>query len=720
MQKVSIEMENCYGIGKLSCEFDFSHGRVHSVYAPNGFMKTSFAKALRDVSDKKNSSDLMFPERPTRRDVRDEAGVELAADQVLVIPPYEDAFPAERTSLLLVDAALKQRYDEAIALVVKVKADFLKALKDRSGLKSRTDTPEAELQRWFGGHDLYDILGELEQEAARGDHALANIDYTIVFGEKASAFLGGSGALAQITAYVEQFDTLVSESPILTKQFTHTQAAALQKSLVGTSFFGAKHWVTFRDGAGTTEVRDADQFRARVEVEMQRVLADTRLRQAFEDIDKKLAANADLQQLREYLRVRPELLPRLSNYAAFRKEVWAAYLAAEAALLGALVSQHAASRGVMEQVVHQAQNQSTDWAAVVDQFNARFSVPFRLAVENQADVILKKVAPRLNFAFTDSDGNAPVASRDVLLPVLSQGERRALYLLNVLFEIRIRQAVGRPTLVVVDDIADSFDYRNKYAIIEYLQDVCRAPNFLLIVLTHNYDFHRSAAGRLNVRRECRHLAVRAGREVKLVPEKYQNSPLTHWQQHPEDPRKFIASVPFVRNLAEYCAFDDVFGVLTDVLHLKSSTKSLTLADIDREYAKVINNYRAPVAPARTTVVWDLIVDTAVAIQAEGAEHAELEAKIVLSIAIRLRAEEHMIAAISDPTFVSNISKDQTHRLLAEYRRRFPGAVHELSVLGQVQLMTPENIHLNSFMYEPILDLGIGQLKQLYSDVRALS
>ena len=31
-------------------------------------------------------------------------------------------------------------------------------------------------------------------------------------------------------------------------------------------------------------------------------------------------------------------------------------------------------------------------------------------------------------------------------------------------------------------------------------------------------------------------------------------------------------------------------------------------------------------------------------------------------------------------------------------------------------MTPENIHLNSFMYEPIMDMSDEHLRQLYSDV----
>src|SRR5690606_1088224 len=41
------------------------------------------------------------------------------------------------------------------------------------------------------------------------------------------------------------------------------------------------------------------------------------------------------------------------------------------------------------------------------------------------------------------------------------------------------------------------------------------------------------------------------------------------------------------------------------------------------------------------------------------------------------------------------------------------------LLEQVNLMTPENIHINSFMYEPILDMSNQHLKSLLTDVKAL-
>jgi hypothetical protein len=34
-------------------------------------------------------------------------------------------------------------------------------------------------------------------------------------------------------------------------------------------------------------------------------------------------------------------------------------------------------------------------------------------------------------------------------------------------------------------------------------------------------------------------------------------------------------------------------------------------------------------------------------------------------------------------------------------------------------MTPENIHVNSFMYEPIIDMSDVALRELYSQVKGL-
>ena len=82
--------------------------------------------------------------------------------------------------------------------------------------------------------------------------------------------------------------------------------------------------------------------------------------------------------------------------------------------------------------------------------------------------------------------------------MFKQWRKKALYILNILYELKARELEGKEYLVILDDIADSFDYKNKYAIIEYLKDIMEKSCFNLLILTHNFDFYRSISSRLDL------------------------------------------------------------------------------------------------------------------------------------------------------------------------------------------------------------------------------
>lgn len=46
-------------------------------------------------------------------------------------------------------------------------------------------------------------------------------------------------------------------------------------------------------------------------------------------------------------------------------------------------------------------------------------------------------------------------------------------------------------------------------------------------------------------------------------------------------------------------------------------------------------------------------------------------------------------------------------------------IEKEKILEKVNIMTPENIHLNSFMYEPIIDMSSNSLVNLYKQVLEL-
>ncbi|MCC8616570.1 hypothetical protein [Xanthomonas vesicatoria] len=716
--RLSVDLKNCYGISELVHEFDFTNSNGYAIYAPNGFMKTSFSKAFDDFSKGRETKDLIFPDRASNKLIKDDAGIDITADSVFVVEPYNADFASENTSLLLVNSEVKQKYDYALKEIADKQSALVLKLKQLSGLTGRTITVETEILKCFGKKSLAELVDSLEEQVKAGTSSqLSSVVYSEVFNDKTVGLLDSGSIKHQLEEYIQQYNELVSNSDVLSKQFNHYSASTVNKQLKDNGFFEAKHTVNLRTKDGMKEVTTADQLAEKIEEERKKILTDKDLATKFDAIDKKIQ-NTELRKFRDYLFDNQHILPYLKDFKKLQKELWIAYLVDQKELYSQFLDAYRTSKVTIEKTVEQAKSERTEWEAVVDSFNKRFSVPFRMIVENQDDVILKGSQPSISFKFRDGDGEGDVA-RESLLKVLSQGERRSLYILNILFEIETRRKKGAVTILVIDDIADSFDYKNKYAIIEYLKDIFNSGKFMCLFLSHNFDFYRSISGRLNLDWSCKLHATKTGRKLKLVQEKYQNNPFDYWKKNITTPAYCISAIPFVRNLAEFCGHKDEFLKLTSLLHVKEDTDTLTLDELCAIYKKILADKQQLTLTPPAKLVIDVIHEEAELVFNQQEEAIELEGKIVLSIAIRLLAERHMIRTINNAVFIEAVKKNQTIKLLQEYKRLGLGRLEDVSVLEQVNLMTPENIHLNSFMYEPILDLGIAHLKALYAEVKLL-
>lgn len=172
-------------------------------------------------------------------------------------------------------------------------------------------------------------------------------------------------------------------------------------------------------------------------------------------------------------------------------------------------------------------------------------------VANLKGSIIGESVPKVEFTFSKGKVQKTI-DRNKLEEVdtLSQGEKRALYLLNIIFDIEQLKAKGNEVVLIIDDIADSFDYKNKYAIIEYLYELAQVPFFYLIILTHNFDFHRTVSSRLNIDRSNCLMADLSATSLTLEQERYQRQPFNYWRKHPNE-KYILALIPFVRNLIEY-------------------------------------------------------------------------------------------------------------------------------------------------------------------------
>jgi hypothetical protein len=177
----------------------------------------------------------------------------------------------------------------------------------------------------------------------------------------------------------------------------------------------------------------------------------------------------------------------------------------------------------------------------------------------------------------------------------------------------------------------------------------------------------------------------------------------------------LACVPMVRNLVEYTKDQESpeYKKLTSLLHQKPDSNTITLAEL----AQIFNSMLSLNLNLGTGTVLQLIFQQADECL-NAPESVNLENKVILSIAIRLIAENIMIQRINNPAVTSSIMGEQTGRLFDLFKTAFPGDTKTIAILDRVVMMTPEPIHLNSFMYEPLIDMSDLHLKELYRTVKA--
>ena len=135
MDCLAITMAYCYGIKSFAHTFDFTGKPVYAIYAPNGMMKTSFAKAMMDYSRGKPSKDEIYPERQTVRTILDANGNEISPDAVFVIEPYNSTYKSSKVATLLVNNELRTEYEEILESIERSLDNLLQPIRKLSGIR---------------------------------------------------------------------------------------------------------------------------------------------------------------------------------------------------------------------------------------------------------------------------------------------------------------------------------------------------------------------------------------------------------------------------------------------------------------------------------------------------------------------------------------------------------------------------------------------------------
>ncbi len=367
MNELKIHFENCYGIKKLQHIFDFTKSKVQIIYAPNGAMKSSFAKTLEDISLDKVSEDRIFSERVNHRsalvDNRD-----ILKEEVFVINRMQDA-DFKEASTILANETLKTEYDTINIKLNDTKKEFVKKIQPYFGLKENV------IEQTISDAFKTDIYSFIESRASEINTIetpiLTNIVFNEIFNDKVSKFLTEKSFNIKIKEYIAVYDKLVNENTTFFKkgQFNHNNADNVTKSLKDNGFFKAEHKVKIKD----VEIGNIDELENIIKEEKEKVLNDPELTLKFNEIDKALNNHQDLRRFRSYVENNQEIIKEFIDLENFKKKLILNYIANHKSEFDVFEKLYVETKARRNEITIEARKEQSEWLQVIDIFKNRFT-----------------------------------------------------------------------------------------------------------------------------------------------------------------------------------------------------------------------------------------------------------------------------------------------------------------------------------------------------------
>jgi hypothetical protein len=160
MNKLKIELENCYGIRSLEYTFCFNtignsdrgKSKVYAIYAPNGVMKSSLARTFDDLSNGILPKEELY-NRQTKCIVQEDDN-DISKERIYVLKSEIDiASECDAITNILVKPEKKVEYDKLIVELNKSKEKLIRALQGKSKIKK--NEIEGKIISDFGKKDFF-------------------------------------------------------------------------------------------------------------------------------------------------------------------------------------------------------------------------------------------------------------------------------------------------------------------------------------------------------------------------------------------------------------------------------------------------------------------------------------------------------------------------------------------------------------------------------------
>ena len=456
------------------------------------------------------------------------------------------------------------------------------------------------------------------------------------------------------------------------------------------------------------------------------IYGDDETKRQYEECKSVLTKNKATNDLANILLSDPVLLSHASNYAEFINELFVTIIdAASLKLLEVEKAKISIEQAKLESMKSSIDDNDNALSKIWSNFESRFAFDkFDLKIRNRFDAVIGFDVPHFIKCIkgTDVEIDDPSELR------FSTGEIRTFNLINAIIEIERARLSNQEVTIVLDDAVDSFDYKNKYGIINYLLELKDNPKIQIIIFTHNFDFYRSsilAFGKGNTNQYF--MYKDSGGVVTLFDSRNKKYYLevgkfNDWKHSPTN-AQYFSLVPFFRNVLQlesnssnpdvkildsYLHYDDTLSTSQDLSSLNTvlsargcnlpsgmSSSDKYLQDIDNEISRILSS---------------------------AIHETDLEEKLVLGIYIRLFSERLLCKKIISsgyslpPVNPYNKTKELMNFAIANNCLDSD----EISLLLEASVIAPSYVHANSFMYEPLIDVDSKTLVRITSRLKSLN
>ena len=714
------KFNNVYGIKELK-NTNLIDGNT-LIYAPNGVMKTSFSDGVRDIINGDIPKDVFTnPNILSEFELENNGVIVSSNDSNFTIDAFvfnvndynNDIFSDPRIGSLVMSNSLKVKYKTILDKYYKVKNDFnLLISKDVLGRKKIDENDFNFLSNIFGSNDFVKVLEGLPNLNEYTDEYYGKIAYLDLFNEKVETIISSSEFVDKCNNYNSYID-IELDKEVFNSGFTFDSLQKLLKEFNTNSFFKAGHKVVLKSKGEMGE----NELLNYIDSIVKKVYGSDEAQKLFNEAKSVLDKNPNTRKLILTIKENPRHLKEISNLTNFKKNVIFTKMNGHKGLIDNLRNELEEYSNALEGIVKEAESATETWKKVLDNYNSRFITnKFDVEIENLTDAVLDLKPPvfKRKIKGTNQEITTEIFKR------FSSGEKRAVLILNLMFEIELRK--NKQFTLVLDDVSDSFDYKNKYAIIECLKDFSELSNIQLIILTHNFDFYRSLRIALKDTLQSKLLAYSNDGQVTLYDARQKHfedySYYSNWKNNGKL-IDFISIIPFLRNIVqlEKNSKEPDYQELTKLLHYNSDLENKIFADFE----SITNKYNIKANFDLNQKYLSCIkIKAEEIINSAAINETNLQEKVVLGIFIRLFTDKYMwnkyVEKYGIDPEVSDV-KNQSRYLYNLISNDIDE--NKKSTLLTAFTIAPSFVHINSFMFEPLIDVGTEKLIDISKKVLTL-